>query len=439
MFDRFKSLLNIGNRAKSVDTPATPFSYTPTLGYYNEHCGSYDNTFPSISRIAETFMTVLPYAINDKGERLPETPQLLRAIYNPNKQTSGVKFFEQLAVMTLVHPQVHLLCWRREGGRVLPGGNITAKNIDGFTFLENANVTYDNGRRKIHCNGRTYDESEVVTLSLNANPYSINSGYSPSKAAKKWSNIDDYIADYQSGYFRNGAVPAGEFIITAATVDDYNDTVNMLKRKHRGAGANNNVIYAHRPISQIDGKPTAAQIEWVPFNTKNADMGLQALFEQANKKIDMDFGVPQEVKGYIQNSNYASVSTADYIFRRFVIYPKLVKIWGDFTHEMNRITGGLGFAISFDYELPIMADEDKVRAETRLTELNTLNTATLAGYTLESAVEALGLPTDFLKLSQAVSVPSTTNSEPTTTDQPEDVEEIVGEEAKCLDCAKKSL
>lgn len=105
----------------------------------------------------------------------------------------------------------------------------------------------------------------------------------------------------------------------------------------------------------------------------------------------MDFGVPEEVKGYVQNSNYASVMTADYIFARRVIYPKLTKVWSKFTHEMNRITGGMDCAISFDYELPVLN-------ETRSAQVDSLIAMKNAGYTLESIVEALKLPKAFLKL-----------------------------------------
>ena len=385
-----------------------------TMGCYRY--GSYDNTFPNVTRIAEAFAEVLPYAVDINGERMKDQPRLISVLYNPNRQMSGVEFFETLIVMSLVHSKVYVLCWHEEKRQAIAGGNITPDNICGFTFLENPEVKSDptTGFKTYQItdeNGKifTYTENEVLEISLNVNPYSINNGYSPSMASKKWSNIDDAIADFQNGFFQNGAVPAGEFIITAPTVDDYDEIVGELKKKHRGAGANNNVVYVHKPIDTTTGVPMNAQIEWVPFAQANKDMTLQALFDQANKKIDMDFGVPQEVKGYLQNSNYASVEVADYIFARRVVYPKLVKVWAKFTHEMNRITGGLGFAISFDYEMPVLV-------ETRKNQMETLLLATNAGYTLESSVDALQLPKSFLKLAL--------NNENKPVEQREDVEMV---------------
>ena len=381
--------------AGDVVTGLAPALTSDIMGYYR--FGSYDNTFPNISRISEAIAEVLPYAVGADGEKLSPQPRLISALYNPNAQMSGVEFFETLAVMSLVFPTTYILCWRQEGSRAVPGGNITADNICGFTFLENPEVKYDpqTGRKtyKTRSLGRvdTWGEDEVIELSLNVNPYSLLDGYSPSMAAKKWSNTDDYIADYQGGFFRNGAIPAGQFIITARSVEEFNEIVAEMQHYHRGAGANNNVQYIHRPIDSLTGAPLTQQIEWIPFQQPNAQMSLKELFDQANKKIDMAFGVPQEVKGYLTNSNYASVSVADYVFSRRVVYPKLVKIWSKFTHEMNRITGGLGFAISFDYEIPVLEEQRKAQVDNLLKVID-------KGYTLESAVDALQLPKSFLKL-----------------------------------------
>lgn len=378
-----------------VTTGFVPTFTNDVMGYYR--FGSYDNTFPNISRISEAFAEVLPYAVGADGKRLETQPRLISALYNPNAQMSGVEFFETLAVMALVYPTVYILCWRQDGTRAVPGGDITADNIAGFTFLENPEIKYDKetGRKTYKTRSLGHDnwwnENEVLEISLNVNPYSILDGYSPSIAAKKWSNTDDYIADYQGGFFKNGAIPAGQFIITAKSVEDFEEIVANMQAHHRGPSANNNVQYVHKPIDTLSGLPAPAQIEWVPFQQANNQMALKELFDQANKKIDMAFGVPQEVKGYLSNSNYASVSVADYVFSRRVVYPKLVKIWSKFTHEMNRVTGGLGFAISFDYEIPVLEEQRKSQVSNLLSILN-------QGFTLESAVEALQLPKSFLKL-----------------------------------------
>ena len=95
----------------------------------------------------------------------------------------------------------------------------------------------------------------MLEISIGADPNDLDAGYAPSVAIKKWADVDDFIASYQAGFFENGAVPAGEFIITARNTQDFEDIVAKLKRQHRGSGNNNNVVYVHRPMSPDTGMP----------------------------------------------------------------------------------------------------------------------------------------------------------------------------------------
>src|SRR5690606_7443912 len=133
------------------------------------------------------------------------------------------------------------LVWRTEGREVKPGGDITPENLAEFTFLENPVVNLVDNKKIYTYKGNTYTEDEVIELK-DINPYNLHKGFSPAKAASKWATIDDYIAAYQTGFFRNGAVPAGQFIITASTPKEFNDEVDKLEAKHKGAGKNNNIV-----------------------------------------------------------------------------------------------------------------------------------------------------------------------------------------------------
>lgn len=433
MFNKLKSFLPKSKQAPINDASEEDIfnRYVPTNYILNQigcNTASYDNTFPNITRIAEAFAEVLPYAVDERGEKLKEQPRLIKVLYNPNKEMSGRDFFETIAVMMLVHPVVPILCWHEERGEIVPGGPITPDNIAAFTFLEGAAISRINGVTTYDTGEARWTDRDVISLSMNVNPYDLLKGYSPSQAIKKWATTDDYIADYQNATFRNGATPAGIFTITAPSVEAYNKAVDEMQRHHRGAGNANNVMYTHRPASSIDGKPAAAGVEWTPFAQTNKDLTLDAIFNQANQKIDMNFGVPEEVKGHLSNSTYASAEVADYIFSRRVIYPKLVKIWSKFTHGFNMVSGGAGFAISFDYEVPVLTDTRKLQAET-------LQLMTNAGYTLESAVEALQLPKSFLKLEESEQQKPAENAEvqTTTEEKPSQAETTKAVKSKLLE------
>lgn len=398
MFERVKSLARRPRKKRDNDLPSQRRSYPhSSTGLYGVRFGSYDNNYPNISTIANQFMKVLPFAIDENGERLKETPPAVAALYRPNREMGVARFLETLAVLAMVHPQVYLLVWRKNGAEEpIDEGEVTADNIAGYTFLQNVKRMWQGDKYVfISDSGKTYDDFEVITISYGVNPYDVNIGYSPSLSAKKWANIDDYVADYQAGHFLNGAMPAGQFVIATKTVEEYDEIVDEIIKRHQGVGKNGNVTFSHRPIDPATGVPMPAQIEWVPFNTSNRDLALQEIFDQANKKLDLAFHVPAEINGYISNSNYASANTASAYFGEYVVDPLLMKIWSQFTSELNRITGGLGYAISYDYEIPKSADEERTKAATTQIQLYNLDYMLRLGYSTDAAVDSLGLPEVF--------------------------------------------
>ena len=395
---------------KSIDKQLSrSIGLNSIMSYY--HDKAYDNVYPNVTKIANAFITIKPYAIDSNGKPLKQA-NVIDKLYHPNQEMSSVSFRETLAVMALVHPKVYILVWHRHKGEPVHGPGAIESNIAGFTFLENVSVEKTDGVKRYRVGSKVYETDEVIEITSGVNPYRLMSGYSPSIAAQKWAKVDDYIADYQQGLFDNGAVPSGQFIITAPSAIEFNDIVNKMEAKHRGAGNNNKVDYVHRPTDPESGKPVDAQVQWVPFAQTNRDMQLGELFDQANKKLDLTYGVPAEIKGFLQNSNYASVAVAEKIFIAYVVKPFATKIWMNFTNELNRITGGLGYAINFDLEIPSVADEDKVRAETKSTEIDLILRLLDEGYSLNSIVDACGLSNAYKLLKVSKETPAIVNDKP---------------------------
>lgn len=401
MFDRFKSLFTTKSKSVPNDTSSHPAGhYRPMPLAYSFYKGnSYDNTYPSIKAIVNKFIVIRPYAIDANGKPLKES-NIVNALYHPNKQMSATDFREALAVMALVHPKVYLLLWRYDGNTAYAGGEITEDNFAGLTFLEGVSEIVSGDKKYYQCGGKTYGEHEVIEIFSGYDPYNLSRGYAPSNAIQKWANVDDYIAAYQAGFFENGAVPAGQFIITAKDKTEFEDIVSKMQNSHRGSGRNNNVVYAHRPIDPATGAATSAQIEWVPFAQSNKDMKIGEIFEQANNKIDSAFGVPASIRGVNDNNTYASVRVDEQIFIKYTVEPFATKIYSRLTHELNRVTGGLGYAITFDLEVPGIADEEKIDAEKKMTEFSLINQAVMSGYSLDSVVDAFGLSKGYKLLKQ---------------------------------------
>lgn len=393
-----------------------PFWDLRTLTHFNND--QYENGYADIRAIANRFLMIKPTAIDSNGKALSNN-NVINCLARPNQQTSGVDFRDQLAVMSLVHDKVYILVWERlSKSEVIPARpGVKENKVAGFTFLEGVSEQFIDGvlSYRVAVNGvqRAFYPHQVMTF-FDVNPGNLSSGYSPSRSARRWTRIDDYIADYQTGFFKNGAIPSGQFIITAPTKQDYEDIVKNMKDKHRGAGKNNNVMYSYAPLDPVTNKPAQSSVTWVPFNVTNKDMNLKDLFEQANKKVSASFGVPDFIKGDSEAPNFA---TAQVIERNFVenkIRPFAIKKWARFQHELNRITGGLGYGITFKLETPNIADEDESMARTNTLNVTALTTLTSFGYSLDTSITALNLPNNWrmLKKGSADSAGAIENDKP---------------------------
>lgn len=387
---------------------------------------AFDNTYPSVSKIANAFMEIRPYAIDQNGKPLQKMPAVDK-LYHPNQQMSSVDFRQALAVSALSHRTTYILVWHRgeNGEAVAGGGGITPDNIAGYTFLEDCYIKVVDGHKYYKSPSLKFEFSdrEVIEISAGIDPYDLSAGYSPTQAVKKWANIDDYIASYEGGLFENDAVPSGQFVITAPSADAFNEIVDEMQAKHRGSGNNNNVQYIHRPISADTGAVMPAQIEWIPFSQSNKDMSLETIFKQVNDKIDSTFGVPASIRGVNDNNTYASVKVDERIFVKWTLRPFATKIWTRFTHELNRITGGLGYAITFDVEIPSIADEEKIDAERKKVEADIINQMLDRGYSLDSIVDAFEFSNAYKLLEKGADDEATIENDKPDVDTGDEVED----------------
>lgn len=389
-----KKLFGITDKkvANSGRQNAPSFGMVSMNSMFNSfYSDAYASAFPSIRAISNEYMAVRPFAIDANGNEVPHP--VIDALYHPNQQDSSVAFAEKIAVSTLSLHKTYVLVWRIEGREARPGGDFTkaSTQVAGFTFLEFPGVTRRDGRTFYNIGSQEFSDMEVIVLPGGVNPHNLYAGYSPSEAARRWAKLDDYIADYQAGFFENGAVPAGQFIITASTRQEYDDIVDTLQERHRGAGKNGNVTFSPRPIDKNTGKPSDAQIEWVPFSQSNKDIDFKNLFEQTNHRIDTTYGVPAIVKGIDDAATYANAQVAEKTFAKRAVYPLLLRNYTQITHELNRITNGLGVSITFKYEIPTVADEEYVESQTKEVEGRIIRDMTGSGYTLQSVIEAFSM------------------------------------------------
>ena len=401
-------------------SPALTEGWTRISGSGSQVIPPYDayaQIFPYSNAIAGRFATIIPYAVDMQGEEIKPAPTAMRALYAPNDQFSCLEFLKFIANSILTQSHLDILVWTNQGGYVQPGGKVTPDNIAGYTFLPQDSRQWDSNhttwthRVTMSINGRletrTFTRDETIALNYSAHPLDPSRGISPAQTIRKWANVDDMIADYERGFFANGAVPAGMMGIVSATADDFTRTKNQLEQAFQGAGHNNGVVYNMIPVDPLSGKPSdTGKLVWVPFQQANNSLDLSSLNDVVNNRLASALAVPDIVRGIDNGQTYANAEQAERAFIENTLKPLCMTVWDKFQFELDRITGGLGYGINFTLDVPAQTDVRKVQADTQAVQVDTLIKLINAGASVETAVKALHLPDEYNALELEPATPA---------------------------------
>lgn len=389
----------------TTPTPAGGNTWQPIGGNNIPTRDTYDNVFPYVNAIAQRFSTVIPYAVTSDGRRLDPTPTALSALYAPNDTYSCLEFLKLIASGMLTQSHVDILIWTTEG----PGGTITPDNITGYTLLPANSRVYNDTRSDWYHRvtmdfgdgARQYEftRNETIALSYSRHPDDTTRGISPAMTIKKWANVDDMIADYERGFFGNNAVPAGMLGIVSENAEDFQRNRARLEETFRGAGNNNGIAYNMIPVDPLTHKPSqTSKLVWVPFQNSNDSLDLQTVNDVVNNRLANALAVPDIIRGIDNGQTYANAEMAERAFIENTLKPLCMTVWDKWQFELDRITGGLGYGITFTLDLPAQTEVEKIQAETQQIRINNLIQLVNMGASVETAVEALGLPDAYRRL-----------------------------------------
>ena len=375
---------------------------------------TYDNIFPYVNAIAQRFSTIIPYAVTPDGRRLDPAPPALSALYAPNDTYSCLEFLKLIASSILTQSHLDILIWTTNG----PGGTITPDNITGYTLLPANSRVYNDDRTDWHyrvtmdlgdgANEYEYTRNETISLNYSRHPDDPSRGISPAMTIKKWANVDDMIADYERGFFGNNAVPAGMLGIVSENAEDFQRNRARLEETFRGAGNNNGIAYNMIPVDPLTHKPSqTSKLVWVPFQNSNDTLDLQTVSNVVNNRLANALAVPDIIRGIDNGQTYANAEMAERAFIENTLKPLCMTVWDKWQFELDRITGGLGYGITFTLDLPAQTEVEKIQAETQQIRINNLLQLVTAGASVENAVEALGLPEAYRRLDLHPTTPDT--------------------------------
>ncbi|QHJ77957.1 MAG: hypothetical protein [Caudoviricetes sp.] len=382
----------------------------------------YDNVFPYVNAISQRFSTIMPYAVGPDSERIDPAPAALKALYAPNDTFSFREFLRFMASSILTQSHLDILIWTQQGRQIVPGGPVTPDNIVGYTFLPQDSRKYTDDRLDYYHHTKVivddvpqtmdFTRDETIALSYSAHPLDPSRGISPAMTIQSWASVDDLIADYEHGFFANGAVPSGVLNVVADSQEGFNRTVAQLKTAFRGAQNTNNIAYSYVPVDPETRKPSQiAKLTWNPFQQSNTNLDLKTISDLATQRMTKSLGTPSIIMGIDDAQTYANAQQAERIFIENTLQPLLLTVWDKFQFELDRITGGLGYGITFALDLPAQTDVERVQADTQATQVNTYLSLVNAGATPAAAAKALDLPDDFATLTVGQTVSSDTEGQ----------------------------
>ena len=359
-------------------------------------CSDYENLFAQVRPLIDEMKIVVPYGVTDRGTRLSEnrTPELAW-LKNPNDDMGWAEFADLMFATWLTEDELDIHVWKDKRDKVI-----------GYTIIPpECRIYLGYGRwewQVLTTDGiEILDESQVMRLRFSRSPRNIQRGVSPASAVRIWAQIDDLIAQYQKAYFENGAIPATITFITASSYEKYDKTRKELENNLKGARNRNKTVYAWRQFDNDTGD-SVDQVEVKTIQGNNSTLAIREIVDIVNDRLNKSIGVSNFILGDDSSAKYDNAELSDHQFTKRRVYPALVSFWNQFQHELDRITGGLGYGISFDLEIPELTERVKAKAEIARIRAESLVNLISAGSSGAAAVQALGLPDTWLAAAEGV-------------------------------------
>ena len=381
------------NRARKAGRVAQEFR---SQLYLSPICSDYENVFAQVRPMIDEMKTVRPYGVGRNGAKLDRsrTPEL-NLLDDPNDDMGWVDFADAMFATWLTKDQLYIHThWQ---------GN----SLIGYTILpSNSKVCTGTGHdywQIQDADGETirlYDD-EVMTLRFSRNPDNLSRGVSPASAVRIYAQVDDLVAQFQKAYFENGAVPATITFITASTEDNYRKVRYELEHNLKGAANRNKTVYAWRQMLPETGQ-TADQIEVKTIQGNNNSQAIGEIVKVINDRLNKAYGVSNFILGDDSSAKYDNAELSDHQFTKRRVYPALLSFWNQFQHELDRITGGIGYGIQFDLEIPELTERTKVKAEIAEKNVKNLKDLIESGSKPAAAVKALKLGEDWLSVAAGI-------------------------------------
>ena len=350
----FTNLFNFRKKAEATTKRVNPTGYeTAAYGYTGLSSDKQSDylaemkgwVFACVSAIADEIAAINIKLYRKKGDKIEEVTEhaILDLLYKVNDYTTKFdQFWLTAAYLELVGEAPWFL--EKKG-----------KEVTGIYFLRPDRLEIIPDKNKI-IKGYKYDigEHEKITLEPDEviflkypNPLKPLRGLGTLEAASRTVDVDNYSEEWNWRFFKNNATPGAVLTVDNPQMSEEQKVKlkKSIKDKYEG------VEKAHQ-IMVLFGK-----MDMKPFGFSQTEMGFEAQQKMTRDKILGMFRVPKAIVSQTEGVNFASAKTANYVFARWTIRPKMERI----VQQLNEFLVPLfpdGENLFLDYENPIPADEE---------------------------------------------------------------------------------
>lgn len=221
---------------------------------------------------------------------------------------------------------------------------------------------------------------DEVILTKFPNPLDPYRGLGPVQSVLVDLDAMKYGAEWNRNFFINGATPGGIITVPNNMSDDEFDTfTNRWREAHQG------VARAHR-VAVLEGGAT-----WSPTQISLRDMDFSNLRKVSRDVIREAWGIHQSMLGNSDDVNRANAQTAEEVFGRWKIIPRLDRIRDTLNNVFLPMFGTTGEGVEFDYINPLPDDREADNAEL-LAKSTAAGALIAAGFDPSAVCEVVGLP-----------------------------------------------
>lgn len=222
------------------------------------------------------------------------------------------------------------------------------------------------------------DLDEVVFL-RRPNPEDPYRGIGPVQSVLADLDSARYSAEWNRNFFVNSAEPGGVIEVDKRLSDDeFTEMTTRWREQHQG------IANAHRVAVIEQGK-------WVNRTFTQRDMQFAELRGVGQGILREAFGISKTMLGQTEDTNRATAQTAEVVFARWLLKPRLERIKMALNRDLLPLFGPPARGLEFDYDNPVPVDME-LEQKGLTTKAAAASVLVTAGWDPVQVLETVGLP-----------------------------------------------